>query len=330
MDDKKYIYFLIYLINISFIFVLFIYLYYFCFLYGICISFFIIYITQIFNIFIYIKNMKENNDNTDNEKNNEDNINNDDKNSINVNDEKMVNKINENKDNENFDDMIKKMNFFSYGVISSALVTFFISGGINSFLFTIIFFLVLNNNLLILEEKNIYIYHAFINFCYFVLSLRANFFNLSYFLIFFLHLQTISYKNLSFFLLVLNIFFFIDFNYLNLILLILSSSSLLSSYMEKKEDKIKDMHFILNYLILSTLFIQSKGYEFTELLIIYISTLFQIISILIIKREFFKKTIIFILSIAYCLCFEHFFIANKYYNQKGIWINILYYLFIIF
>ena len=100
--------------------------------------------------------------------------------------------------------------------------------------------------------------------------------------------------------------------------------------MEKKEDKIKDMHFILNYLILSTLFIQSKGYEFTELLIIYISTLFQIISILIIKREFFKKTIIFILFIAYCLCFEHFFIANKYYNQKGIWINILYYLFIIF
>ena len=59
--------------------------------------------------------------------------------------------------------------------------------------------------------------------------------------------------------------------------------------MEKKEDKIKDMHFILNYLILSTLFIQSKGYEFTELLIIYISTLFQIISILIIKKSFSKK-----------------------------------------
>ena len=127
------------------------------------------------------------------------------------------------------------MKFFSYGIISSALFIFFISGGINSFLFTVIFFLILNNNLLILEEKNIQIYNLFLNFCYFILSLRANFFNLSYFLIFFLHLQIITHKINALFILVLNIFFFIDFNYLNLILLILSTSSFLSCKLKTKK-----------------------------------------------------------------------------------------------
>ena len=99
---------------------------------------------------------------------------------------------------------------------------------------------------------------------------------------------------------------------------------------ENKKNEITDVHFILNYFVLSTLFIQSKGYEFTELWIVYISTLFQIIVILIQKVESFKNIIFFILSIAFCLSFEYFFIINKYYNQKGIWINILYYLILIF
>ena len=62
-------FFLIYLINISFIFALFTYLYYFCFLYGICIKFFYnIYNTNFKYLYIYIKNMKEN-INTEEEKN---------------------------------------------------------------------------------------------------------------------------------------------------------------------------------------------------------------------------------------------------------------------
>ena len=105
--------------------------------------------------------MKENNIYINNDKNFKENS----EDNANIEDKKLVYEINGNKDIENFDGIIKKMKFFSYGVVSSALVIFFISGGINSFLFTVIFFLILNNNLLILEEKNIYIYYAFINFC---------------------------------------------------------------------------------------------------------------------------------------------------------------------
>ena len=69
-------------------------------MYEICIPFFIIYFLQIFNFLI------------------------------------LINIINMNEKNSND----KNIQFFSYGLITGGLFIFFISGGINSFLFIIIFF----------------------------------------------------------------------------------------------------------------------------------------------------------------------------------------------
>ena len=83
--------------------------------------------------------------------------------------------------------------------------------------------------------------------------------------------------------------------------------------------------YILNFLILSTMFIRTKGYECQETLIIFGSLLFQML-ILLIQNNFFMKAIIYTLPIIICICIDYYFIENKFYNQKGVWINILYFL----
>jgi len=156
-----------------FLFLIFIYIYLYKFQ-EICISLFMMYFLEFFNILINIKNMKENNENYEQEclesetkkdiiksniinietKITEDDIikSNEDNNIINQingeigikkeetiknNDENNANQINKDKNNEINNSNIK---YFSYGIFFSGLCTFFISGGINSFLFILSIF----------------------------------------------------------------------------------------------------------------------------------------------------------------------------------------------
>jgi len=87
--------------------------------------------------------------------------------------------------------------------------------------------------------------------------------------------------------------------------------------------------FIFNFFILSTLFFQTKGYECLEILVIYVNILFQMLALMVI-RKISLKPLLFILPIILSLLIEYFFVSNKFYNQKGIWINILYYYILFF
>ena len=321
--------------------ILFIYNPYRLLLDEICISFFMLFWLQFLNILIlFFINMKE----KDN-----DQIFND------IDDKTEINNEYKNEDNK-LQNNITKVKCFSYGLILSALFTFFISGGINSFLFIILFCLIINNNFLILKEKNLLIEYIFIIFCYSILSLRANFIDLIYTIIFFVNYKNILYKKYMYINLILNIFFLINFNYFNFILLTIGILSFILHFNdkniktieknnnrkneEKKEDKKNEEKskkyelnfstdgkiYILNFLILSTLFIQTKGYECKEILIIFGSLLFQMLIILI-KKKILMETMVYALPIIFFISIDYYFIENKFYNQKGIWINILYYFY---
>ena len=329
MVDKKCIY-----LFFSLIIVVFFYIFYNMFQ-EICISLFIIYLLEFLNILINFKNMNEDSDSFDSNKDNSNNI-------------EKQNDIKQ-KDTNQKNSNIK---FFSYGVVLSGLFTFFISGGINSFIFIILLNLIINTNFYIFKEENIHIRYIFIIFCYIILSLRANFFNLVYLIIFCVEYKIILYHEYLFINLMLNAFFFINFNYFNLILLIFCIISFFSHFYFTQENKNEisdkknqieinnnkkesensenyEKYFILNFLILSTLFLQTKGYECLETLALFVCILFQTLAILI-KREMLLMAILVSLPIVFFLFLEYFFVINKYYNQKGIWINILYYYFLIF
>ena len=392
MGENNYIfsfftYFIFYLIDL----ILFLYNLYNSLIDEICISFFMLLWLQLLKNFIslFIENMEEKLENISKIKNEGDN--------------QLQTK-------NNIQNKIAKAKYFSYGLILSGLFTFFISGGINSFLFIILFCLIINNNFFILKEKNLVIQYLFIIFCYSILPLRANFIDLTYTIIFFVNYRNVLYKEYIYINLILNAFFFINFNYFNLILFIFSMLSFIFHFKDKKikiiekqkkeneekesekneekknekkneeneekeseeneekeseekekgkneenekeneekkneekkneekekrknEKKKNEINFsvdgkiyILNFLILSTLFIQTKGYECQETLIIFSSLLFQML-ILLIKKKFFMETIIYTLPIIFCISIDNYFIENKFYNQKGVWINILYYLY---
>ena len=347
MGENNYIfsfftYFIFYLIDL----ILFLYNLYNSLIDEICISFFMLLWLQLLKNFIslFIENMEEKLENISKIKNEGDN--------------QLQTK-------NNIQNKIAKAKYFSYGLILSGLFTFFISGGINSFLFIILFCLIINNNFFILKEKNLVIQYLFIIFCYSILSLRANFIDLTYTIIFFVNYRNILYKEYIYINLILNAFFFINFNYFNLILFIFGMLSFIFHFKgkkikiiekQKKENEEKESEeneekeseekekgknekkkneinfsvdgkiYILNFLILSTLFIQTKGYECQETLIIFSSLLFQML-ILLIKKKFFMETIIYTLPIIFCISIDNYFIENKFYNQKGVWINILYYLY---
>ena len=324
MVDKEGI--LLFFGRLLFTLIIFVFLYIFYnMLQEICISLFMIYLLEFLNILINNINMKK--------QENEDMIEN--------------NNVEKKKINEKY----SNIKFFSYGMILSGLFTFFISGGINSFIFILLLNLIINTNFFILKEENTHVHYIFIIFCYIILSLRANFFNLVYFIIFCVEYTIILYKEYIFINLMLNAFFFINFNYFNLILLIFCIISFFSHfYFIKKEKKIEinkgeprvgnkkkesenlenyQKIFILNFLILSTLFIQTKGYECLETLVIFTCIIFQTLVILIMKK-ILAFALLSSLPIIFFLFLEYFFITNKYYNQKGIWINILYYYFLIF
>jgi len=334
MVDKKCIYLFFVYLFFSLIIVVFFYIFYNMFQ-EICISLFIIYLLEFLNILINFKNMNEDSDSFDSNKDNSNNI-------------EKQNDIKQ-KDTNQKNSNIK---FFSYGVVLSGLLTFFISGGINSFIFIILLNLIINTNFYIFKEENIHIRYIFIIFCYIILSLRANFFNLVYLIIFCVEYKIILYHEYLFINLMLNAFFFINFNYFNLILLIFCIISFFSHFYFTQENKNEisdkknqieinnnkkesensenyEKYFILNFLILSTLFLQTKGYECLETLALFVCILFQTLAILI-KREMLLMAILVSLPIVFFLFLEYFFVINKYYNQKGIWINILYYYFLIF
>ena len=204
----------------------------------ICISLFMMGLLEFFNILINIKNMKENNENYEQEclesetkkdiiKSNIINIESDVKkiNKKGKNDEiNVINQINKDEKSETNNSNIK---YFSYGIFFSGLITFFISGGINSFLFIILINLIINNNFFNFKEKNIQIHYFFIVFCYLILSLRANFIDLVYLIIFCVEYWTILNKKYLYINLILNLFFFINLNYLNLLLFIFCMISFL-------------------------------------------------------------------------------------------------------
>ena len=210
------------------------------------ISLFMMYFLEFFNILINIKKMKENNENYEQEslesetkkdiiksniinietKITEDDIikSNEDNNIINQingeigikkeetiknNDENNANQINKDKNNEINNSNIK---YFSYGIFFSGLCTFFISGGINSFLFIILINLIINTCFFNFKEKNIQIQYFFIIFSYLILSLRANFIDLVYFINFCVEYWTILNKKYLYINLIINAFFLINFN----------------------------------------------------------------------------------------------------------------------
>ena len=191
----------------------------------ICISLFMMGLLEFFNILINIKNMKEyikdNSESNNSEYNN---------NQINIeSDAKKINKKGENDENNTINQINKdeksetnnsNIKYFSYGIFFSGLITFFISGGINSFLFIILINLIINNNFFNFKEKNIQIHYFFIVFCYLILSLRANFIDLVYLIIFCVEYWTILNKKYLYINLILKFFFFINLNYLNLLLFI--------------------------------------------------------------------------------------------------------------
>ena len=264
-------------------------------MYEICIPFFIIYFLEIFNflILIIILNMNEKNSND------------------------------------------KNVKFFSYGLITGGSFIFFILGGINSFLFIIIFFLLINTNFFILKEDNKHICYIFIIFCYIILSLRANFIDLIYILIFCIEYKILLYKDNVYINMILNSIFSINYNYFGFVLFSLCVLSFLINLYKKNknfecnENKKCEKILILNFCILSTLFIQTNGYESLELLIIYISLLFQMLMIIIV-RNLFLDLLVNVAPIMIIEGLEYLFIENKNYNQKGIWINILYYLILLY
>ena len=399
----------------------------------ICISLFMMGLLEFFNILINIKNMKEyfkdNSESNNSEYNN---------NQINIeSDVKKINKKGENDENNTINQINKdeksetnnsNIKYFSYGIFFSGLITFFISGGINSFLFIILINLIINNNFFNFKEKNIQIHYFFIVFCYLILSLRANFIDLVYLIIFCVEYWTILNKKYLYINLILNLFFFINLNYLNLLLFIFCMISFfirqkniiqeikndkkklenvdkneekkeniineniendkkeekkeniinenienidkkeekkeniinenienIDKKEEKKEniinkniknDKKEDKKnsnddykylieheegkiFVLNFFILSTLFFQTKGYECLEIFIIYVFVFFQMF-VLLIERKIILQSLLIILPISFFLFLEYFFVANKFYNQKGVWINILYYYILFF
>lgn len=58
---------------------------------------------------------------------------------------------------------------FSYGVFITGIFYFFISGGINSFILTIILFLVVNENIFVVSNFHYPIYHIFTLLSYSIL-----------------------------------------------------------------------------------------------------------------------------------------------------------------
>ena len=79
-----------------------------------------------------------------------------------------------------------KIKSFSYGLIISSLFSFLFAGGINSFLLSILYFCSINNIFLSFEESS-FIVFIFIIFCYFMLLMISNFFNVLQFVMFCLH-----------------------------------------------------------------------------------------------------------------------------------------------
>ena len=140
-----------------------------------------------------------------------------------------------------------KLLFFSYGLFVSGIFSFFISGGINSFILTIILFLMVNENILIVEKFPEIIYYIFIVSSYLILTIRANFFNFFHLIFFcsnyymYLFHEKIKIKSqYTFMIILVNIFLYINFDFFSLFLLSISILSFLSSYFIKnrKEENI--------------------------------------------------------------------------------------------
>ena len=255
-----------------------------------------------------------------------------------------------------------KLLFFSYGLFVSGIFSFFISGGINSFILTIILFLVVNENILIVEKFPDIICYIFIISSYLILTIRANFFNFFYLIVIcsnyymYLFYEEIKIKSpYTFMIILVNIFLYINFDFFSLFLLSISILSFLSSYFMKNRKKEININIInneninlnnnrrvnrnetenktekisvLNVLPLFALLIQIKAYECLEISII---CFFILIDILLHSKwtKYLKQLTAYIFFGIIIKYIDLYYFGNVVYNEKGIWINIYYYLFIL-
>lgn len=209
--------------------------------------------------------------------------------------------------------------YFFYGTTITGFLCFFACGGINSFLLTILLFLIINNNLFLLNMTNKYIHYICIILFYFILLLRSEFFNLSYFPFCF-NCYMIIFKKNTYIFLISNIFFSFNFNYYYLLLLIINT---LSFFFKKNFDINKSYSLI--FFTLSALFIQMKGYYCLETLIIYIFLFVEFMY----KTQKYVYIIIYIFYIIGYELLKELFFKNMIFNEKGFSISLLSYLFIL-
>ena len=150
-----------------------------------------------------------------------------------------------------------------------------------------------------------------------------------------------------------NILLYINFDFFSLFLLFISILSFLSSYFIKnrKEENINisnneninlnnnrrvnkteknktEKISVLNILPLFALFFQIKAYECLEISIICFLIL---IDILLYSKwpKYLKQLIAYIFFGIIIKCIDLYYFGNVIYNEKGIWMNIYYYLFIL-
>ena len=212
-----------------------------------------------------------------------------------------------------------------------------------------------NENILIVEKFPEIICYIFIVSSYLILTIRANFFNFFYLIVFcsnyymYLFHEKIKIKSpYTFMIILVNILLYINFDFFSLFLLIISILSFLSSYFIKnrKEENINisnneninlnnnrrvnktEKISVLNILPLFALLFQIKAYECLEISII---CFFILIDILLYSKwpRYLKQLIAYIFFGIIIKCIDLHYFGNVNYNEKGIWINIYYYLFIL-
>ena len=152
----------------------------------------------------------------------------------------------------------------------------------------------------------------------------------------------------TFMIILVNILLYINFDFFSLFLLFISILSFLSSYFIKnrKEENINisnneninlnnnrrvnktEKISVLNLLSLFALLFQIKSYECLEISII---CFFILIDILLYSKwpKYLKQLIAYIFCGIIIKCIDLYYFRNVNYNEKGIWINIYYYLFIL-
>lgn len=234
---------------------------------------------------------------------------------------------------------------FSYGVFITGIFYFFISGGINSFILTIILLLVVNENIFIISNFPYPIYHIFTSLSYSILIIRANFFNLFHFFSFCVNYyiyirESIDLKDF-FIYLITNFLIFLNYDLFSLLLLFIGIFSFIINFFKRKMNnssksietcKKYERISILFFPTLFSLFIQIKGYECYEIIVLCIFILLDILTDW--RWTTYYKQLIAYTFLGFCFKilekhWKKYLFNDTDYNEKGVWINIFYYIFIL-